>query len=99
MLLVAPILLVIRYLPLLWAKSAWSRASLGIAALIVCWPWLAAFAITVAALFLPAEALQRAWTLPLYTSLAIPLAVFVLVAYIFSELRRTRLNAPRSDAS
>ena len=98
-LLVSPILLVIRCLPLVWAKSSLSRASLAIAALIVFWPWLAAFAITVAAFFLPAEALQRAWTFPLYTSLAIPLAMFVLVAYVFNELRQTRLNAPPSGAS
>ena len=98
-LLVAPILLVIRHLSLLWAKSALLRASLTIAALIVFWPWLAALAITLAALFVPAEALQRAWTLPLYTSLAIPLAMFVLVAYVFNELRQARQNASPSSAS
>ena len=98
-LLVAPVLLVIRYLPLLWAKSALSRAPLAIATLIIFWPWLAALAITMAALFFPAEALQRAWTLPLYTSPAIPLAVLLLVVYVFNELRQTRLTGSPSGAS
>lgn len=86
-LLIAPILLVLRCLPPLWHKSGIFRISLAIAALIILWPWLAAFAITVSAVILPATALQRSWALPVYTSLTIPLAVFVMVAFVFKSLR------------
>ena len=96
-LLQAPVLLVARHLPLLWAKSSLSRGSLVIAALIVFWPWLAALAITMASPFLSAAVLQRTWTLPLYTSVATPLAVFALVALAFKELNR--IDASSSQAS
>jgi glycosyl transferase family 87 len=95
-LLLPPILLVIRHAQLLWSKSLLSRVSLAIATLIVFWPWLAALGITVAWLFSSADTLQRAWTLPLYTSLAIPLAVFALMAYLFKELWQAEMKAASS---
>jgi hypothetical protein len=98
-LLVAPVLLVVRCWLLLWARSSLSRALLVIASLILFWPWLAALVITMAALFFPAEVLQRAWTLPLYTSPAMPLGVLVVVGYVFNELWQMRLNGSLSGAS
>jgi len=80
-LLLPPILLVVRQLPALWTKGFLSRVSLTIAALIIVWPWLAAVAIAVASFFLPAAEVQKAWVAPVYTSLAIPLAVAVLAFY------------------
>ncbi len=54
-----------------WAlRLAWFGAGLTVA-----WPWIAASALGLASLVLPSELIDRAWTLPLYTSLAIPVAV------------------------
>jgi len=44
------------------------------------WPWLAATALTVGSLFLPASSIQGAWAAPLYTSLGFPLSVLALLA-------------------
>jgi hypothetical protein len=45
----------------------------------IIWPWLATVGLSLACFFLPADVIQRAWRLPLYTSLAIPLAVLTLL--------------------
>jgi hypothetical protein len=62
----------------LWGRNRLTRLACGLAVLIVFWPWLASCGLMTASLFLPARSVQRAWTLPLYTSLGIPLVVLGL---------------------
>jgi hypothetical protein len=62
----------------LWGRNRLTRLAGGLAVLIVFWPWLASCGLMTASLFLPARSVQRAWTLPLYTSLGIPLVVLGL---------------------
>jgi hypothetical protein len=62
----------------LWGRNRLTRLAGGLAVLIVFWPWLASCGLLAASLFLPARSVQRAWTLPLYTSLGIPLVVLGL---------------------
>ena len=62
----------------LWGRDRLTRLACGLAVLIVIWPWLASCGLMAASLFLPANSVQRAWTLPLYTSLGIPLVVLGL---------------------
>ena len=64
----------------LWGRNRLTRLACGLAVLIVFWPWLASCGLMAASLFLPANSVQRAWTLPLYTSLGIPLVVLALFA-------------------
>jgi hypothetical protein len=64
----------------LWGRNRLTRLACGLAVLIVFWPWLASCGLAAASLFLPANSVQRAWTLPLYTSLGIPLVVLGLFA-------------------
>jgi Glycosyltransferase family 87 len=64
----------------LWRRSQFARMACGLAWLVVFWPWLASCGLTLASLFLPASSVQRAWTVPLYTSLGIPLVVLGLLA-------------------
>jgi hypothetical protein len=78
----------------LWQKSAQMRLILMICGLLIFWPWLAASALTIAWLFLPAEAVQNAWAIPLWTILAIPPAVVVLVASSFGEFTKASLAQP-----
>jgi hypothetical protein len=85
-LLLPGILLLARNCPVLWCKNRLTRIISMISWLLIFWPWLAATALTVASLFLPAELVQKGWALPLWTSLAIPLAVVVLLASGFDDL-------------
>jgi hypothetical protein len=78
-LLLPGVLLIGRNWELLWGKDRLTRIIALIAVFLISWPWLAAGSLTVASLFLRGEWVQKAWTSPLYTSLAIPIAVVVLV--------------------
>jgi Glycosyltransferase family 87 len=57
-------------------SAGWMRRGLAtVCGLMLLWPWLAAVVLCVASIFLPAESVQNAWALPLYTNAAIPVAV------------------------
>jgi len=61
----------------------------SICILLILWPWLAAGGLLLASCVLPAITVQRAWAVPLYTSLAIPPAVVaLLIPNILATLRR-----------
>ena len=60
-------------------KSPFPLAVFFVCVLLIIWPWLAAAGLSLASGFLPATTVQRAWAVPLYTSLAIPLAVVALL--------------------
>ncbi len=64
----------------LWRRNRLTRMACGLALLVVLWPWLASCGLMLASLFVPASSVQRAWTVPLYTSLGIPLVVLGLLA-------------------
>jgi hypothetical protein len=74
----------------LWGRNRLTRMACGLALLVVCWPWLASVGLMLASLFLPASSVQRAWALPLYTSLGIPLVVLGLFAVCASDRFTTR---------
>jgi glycosyl transferase family 87 len=74
----------------LWGRNRLTRMACGLAVLIVFWPWLASCGLMAASLFLPASSVQRAWTVPLYTSLGIPLVVLGL----FTVCAIDRLKVP-----
>ncbi len=79
LLLLPGIFLLVRNWRILAASPALRVIAL-ICAGIVCWPWLASAGLALASAGMPAQSLQRAWPVPLYTSLAIPPAVLVLLA-------------------
>jgi hypothetical protein len=95
-LLLAPALLVAWHWTVLWAKSLLSRISLVLASMIICWPWLTVLGIAAASPFLPPAELQRVWAVPLYASSAIPVIMFVLVAFAFSEVGGWTTNVASS---
>ncbi len=84
-LLVPSVLLILEQSGALWRRGLGARLSLVIAAFIVLWPWLASLGIGIAAVFVPINHLLRFWTVPLYTTLAIPLAVFAVTVLAFRE--------------
>jgi hypothetical protein len=76
----------------LWANNRLLRLTALIAGFLILWPWLAAVSLTAASLFLPKQSLQTAWAVPLYTSLAIPIAVVVLLSLGFSGVAKLEPN-------
>ncbi len=74
----------------LWGRNRLTRMACVLAVLVVFWPWVASLGLMLASLFLPASSVQRAWAMPLYTSLVIPLVVLGLFAVCASDRLRTR---------
>jgi len=82
-LLLPSLLFVARLWPRLSSQSRLTRA-LSIAACgLIAWPWLATTALTLLSVITPAEQVQRAWTVPLFSSLFIPLLVVALQLVAF----------------
>jgi hypothetical protein len=63
----------------LWSRNRITRMACGLAVLVVFWPWIACCGLMLASFFLPASSVQKAWAMPLYTSLGIPLVVLGLL--------------------
>ena len=64
----------------LWSRGSLTRMACGLGVLVVGWPWLASFGLMLASRFVSPSSLQKAWTVPLYTSLGIPLVVLGLLS-------------------
>jgi hypothetical protein len=69
------ILLVLQQGRELWSRDWVRRTVAAICGVTLLWPWLAAFALLVASVISPAASIQRGWALPLYTNMAITVAV------------------------
>jgi Glycosyltransferase family 87 len=82
-----------------WRRTRIARTISFVAAATVFWPWLASFTFTVASIFLPADLLRKAWAVPLYSSLGIPLAVLCLVILCALDLMRKANSATPSSGA
>ncbi len=74
----------------LWSRGSLTRMACAVGLLVVGWPWLASCGLMLASRFVSPSSLQKAWTVPLYTSLGIPLVVLGLL----SLCARDRLQTP-----
>lgn len=63
----------------LWERDVYVRGGCLLTAAVVAWPWLAAFGLSMASIFLSPETVQQYWWLPLYTSAKIPLPIVCLI--------------------
>lgn len=63
----------------------------AVCAAVIFWQWLAAFALVAASFFLRPQSVQRFWSVPLYGSLAVPVAVLVLLIPGSAELLRKNI--------
>jgi len=84
-LLIPGVLLVLQHWRVFSDNRIILRAAAWTCALLVFWPWLAAFALALASIILPEASVQEAWALPIYSSIATSIAVFLMVAYVFRE--------------
>jgi hypothetical protein len=82
LLLLPGVLLALRWSRRLWQKRGLPRLIIMVSVLLLGWPWLATLALMLVSKWLPSAAVQRAWAIPLYTSLEIPLAILALLALL-----------------
>jgi hypothetical protein len=79
-LLLPAVLLIARSWDYLWQRNVLTRVICTCAVVIVFWQWLASFGLVVASLVLPAASVQKAWAVPLWTSIGVPLIILPLLA-------------------
>jgi len=91
LLLLPAVVLIVRSWNVFWRRGRMNQIFLSGAALIFFWSWLAALAITVASAFVPAASIQRAWAVPLWSSLGVPLVVLALLALSIVDLEKQKL--------
>ena len=92
-LLLPAVLLILRSWHDLWIKNFAVRALCILAVLLFGWPWLSSFLLMLASIILPPGTVQRAWAVPLWTSIALPLVVTGLLAALASEVWRSKTVA------
>jgi len=78
-LLLPAVLLIVRHGRFLWRKDPLTRLLCVISGSLMVWPWLATLALSLGWVVLPADLMKKAWAAPLWTSMAIPVGVFMLL--------------------
>jgi hypothetical protein len=74
-LLLPAVLLVIRKRHEIWAKNRSSRVMLSLSAIFLIWPWLTNIVLAGLSYILPLEVIDRAWPVPFWTVLPLPVTV------------------------
>jgi len=82
LLLLPGFLFLLKYRREIWHSSRETRLLVLSAWILPAWAWTAAMAMTLAATWLPGEALQRHWILPLSTSPLIPCGALLVLALL-----------------
>jgi hypothetical protein len=72
----------------LWKRGPWSRAACLLVLGVLGWSWVASAGLTLAALVLSPEAVERGWKIPLATTPAIPFACLLLLVPVVAEAWR-----------
>jgi len=70
----------------IWSRHGLARFSCFGVALLVLWPWVTTVSLALASIGVPTASLERAWVVPLYTSLAIPLGILGLLSFLVRDL-------------
>lgn len=70
----------------LWSGDRLSRFLVSITAASVFWPFFSGATLVIALAFLPGEAVQKAWGLPIYASFAIPIALYATLLILRKRL-------------
>jgi hypothetical protein len=89
LLLLPGILFLVRYGSRIWRSSRLARLFLTAAWVLLGWAWVAAFAMLLAAIWLPVGTLLRFWALPLYTSPLLPFGVLVILGFLLGKEPRS----------
>ena len=73
------LLMLLRDRQTIWNRNRMSRVLLSLGAILLGWPWLASIALACLSFVLPPELVERAWMVPGWTVLQIPLVVAALM--------------------
>jgi hypothetical protein len=78
------VLLIVRYRRELWIRHRASRMMLIVAAVLILWPWAASLVLVPASFIVSAEAIQKTWAVPMWTSIGVPIVILPLIYMLWS---------------
>jgi hypothetical protein len=84
-LLIPALLLLVEARRTLWRGNLAIRLLFFITATLVAWPWISSIVLVVLSFVLPAEAVERAWALPFWTALLVPVGVAAMMLVCVRE--------------
>jgi hypothetical protein len=73
------LLMLLRDRQMIWNRNRVNRLVLRLAAILLLWPWLASIVLACLSFVLPLDLVERAWKIPGWTVLQIPLVVAALM--------------------
>ncbi len=79
-LLLPAVLLLARHARFLWGKDPLTRLLCVISGALMAWPWLAALTLSLTSMVGQAGLVEKAWAAPLWTSMAVPVGLLMLLA-------------------
>jgi hypothetical protein len=85
LLLLPGFLFLLRYGCRIWRSGKVARLFFVATWILLGWPWVAAFGMMLAAIWLPAGTLLRFWALPLYTSPLLPFGMLVVLGWLLAN--------------
>ena len=91
------LLMLARERHLIWARNRMSRVFLSLVAVFLLWPWLAAVVLAALSFVLSSELVERAWAVPGWTVLSLPVGVAALM--LVGSYRRPFAAVARPGAS
>lgn len=93
-LLLPAVFLLVRHRGSLFSGHIVIRVAAFMASISVFWPWVIAVILALASLVLPPARVQKAWSLPLWGCLDVPLVITALLAWVMKREFRLRRDSP-----
>jgi hypothetical protein len=91
------VLMLLRERHRIWGRNRMSRALWSLAAILLLWPWLTNIVLASLSFVLPVALVVRAWAVPFWTVLPLPVVVAALV--LLQSYRGPFATAPETDTS
>jgi Glycosyltransferase family 87 len=91
------LLLLVRERHRIWSRNLLSSVLLSVVAVLLVWPWLASIVLAALSFVLPLELVERAWAVPGWTVLSLPVGVAALM--LVGSYQRPFATAPEPGTS
>jgi len=92
-LLLPTVLLIMRQHREFWEKHRLRRVAFTVAAIFVLWPWAASMVLAPASFLVPAQSIQKAWAVPLWSSIGVPILILPLLSMLLVSALRDERSA------
>jgi Glycosyltransferase family 87 len=96
-LLLPALIVILRDRQRLWARNRVSRILLGLVAVFLGWQWCSSIVLAALSFILPRAIVDRAWSVPLWTALPLPVAVVAMILAIRYQETFTTSTRPGSS--